>query len=54
MMDYVEHLQGTLDGSLGNEASFQKPREQASTGSSSREKECVLCQNLRHLDGKRT
>lgn len=50
MMDYEEHLGGTQNGSVGNVASFQKPREEAGAGSASREKEGVLCQNLRYVD----
>lgn len=50
MMDYEEHLGGTQNGSVGNAASFQKPREEAGAGSASREKEGVLCQNLRCVD----
>lgn len=49
-MDYEEHLGGTQNGSVGNVASFQKPREEAGAGSASREKEGVLHQNLRCAD----
>lgn len=49
MRGYVEHPQGAPDGSGGSEASIGKTRKEAGAGSSSREKEGVLSQNLGYL-----